>query len=124
VATKWPTTLARKGCPFLDLPSKIRRQHVLKIRLSDVECAPVRADMAAVGILPICRANRAQWPATVRLHCWPGDTARTVTAQIQAAADYRTLSAQPHKPAQLFLPMPASRRKIAVDIRGEALYKG
>jgi hypothetical protein len=20
VATKWPTTLARKGCPFLDLP--------------------------------------------------------------------------------------------------------
>ncbi len=25
VATKWPTTLARKGCPFLDLPSKIRR---------------------------------------------------------------------------------------------------
>jgi hypothetical protein len=39
VATKWPTTLARKGCPFLDLPSKTRRQHVLKIRLSDVEWA-------------------------------------------------------------------------------------
>jgi hypothetical protein len=48
----------------------------------------------------------------------------SVTAQIQPAADYRTLSAQPHKPAQVFLPMPASRRKITVDIRGEAMYKG
>jgi hypothetical protein len=52
-----------------------------------------------------------------------GRCARTVTAQIQVAANRRTLSAQPHKPAQVFLLIVAQRCNKTLAIRGKMSYK-
>jgi hypothetical protein len=71
------------------------------------------------------RAKHTQSPAVARFKGWPGfDSARTDSAQIQAGKRYRTISAQPHNPAQLFLPIVAQRCKIMLAIRGERSYLG
>ena len=83
-----------------------------------------KSNLAVRAIKPATsRANRAQWLATARFNRWPGSITTAQFATIQPAADSRTLSAQPHNPAQLFLPMPASRRKITVNIRGQPSTK-
>ena len=70
------------------------------------------------------RANRAQSPTAARFDGWPMDRcARTVPAQIQAGKRCRTVSAQPHNPAQVFLPIVATRCKIMLAIRGKRLYR-
>jgi hypothetical protein len=65
------------------------------------------------------RANRAQWPATAHLQCWPGNMRPHSS---RTGFDRRTVPAQPHKPAQVFLPIIAQRCKIMLALRGKRLY--
>jgi hypothetical protein len=68
------------------------------------------------GALPITFPPRAGLLLTCQrvkssiLDC-QGETARTDSAQIQAGNSRRTFSAQPHNPAQVFLPIVATRCK-------------
>jgi hypothetical protein len=49
---------------------------------------------------------------------------RTVSAQILAGDNYRTVSAQPHNPAHVFLLIIAHRCNIMLEIRGDSPYFG
>jgi hypothetical protein len=49
---------------------------------------------------------------------------RTVSAQISARNFYRTVSAQPHNPAHVFLLLIAHRCNIMLEIRGDSPYFG
>jgi hypothetical protein len=51
-----------------------------------------------------------------------GPNRRTESAQISDTGLYRTVSAQPHNPAQLFLPIVAPGCKITLDFREKGLY--